>query len=323
MQRIERQPDERISRLRSLPFLGVHVVAIAALFTEWDARHVLAALALYVVRMFFVTAGLHRYFSHRGYKLGRAAQLLMAIGGTTAAQKGPLWWAGQHRLHHRHSDQAADPHSPKKGLLFSHLGWFLCEAHDEVPARLVRDLARYPELRWLDRFHLVPPALLALALWLVGGLPLLTWGFFASTVLLWHASFAVNSLAHLYGSRRFLTPDTSRNSWPLALLTLGEGFHNNHHHFPASARQGFFWWELDLAWLALRALALVGIAHDLRTPPAHVLTRALVKDAPQDPGLLGLPPPPRRAVTVRETLETTLQPLADAMQAREAHPSSK
>ncbi len=265
-------PD-RVQWLKSVPFFAVHAVALATPFVAPLAwRWAALAAALYAVRMFAITAGYHRYFSHRAYRTSRAFQLVLAVLGTTAVQKGPLWWAAHHRDHHRFSDGPEDVHSPlQRGFWWSHVGWFLTERHDGTKLENVKDLARYPELVWLDRWHAVPPVALAVALFLAGGTPALLWGFFASTVVLWHATYVINSLAHVIGRRRDATPDGSRNSLALALLTFGEGWHNNHHHFPGSANQGFRWWEVDVSYYALRALAAVGLVRELRRPPARVL----------------------------------------------------
>jgi stearoyl-CoA desaturase (delta-9 desaturase) len=263
--------------VKSAPFFAVHAVAAATPFLAPFAwRWVALAAAAYAVRMFAITAGYHRYFSHRTYRTSRAFQLALAVLGTTAVQKGPLWWAAHHRDHHRFSDAPEDVHSPlQRGFWWSHVGWILSARHDRTNLDRVKDLARYPELAWLDRWHLVPPLAAATALFLAGGTPALLWGFFVSTVALWHGTFAINSLAHLFGRRRYATSDGSRNSLALALVTFGEGWHNNHHHYPGSASQGFFWWEVDVSYYALRALQAIGVVRDLRRPPPG----ALVPDA--------------------------------------------
>ena len=268
-----RLKGEHFSLVQSAPFAAVHVGALAVLFFQFRWWYPLLALGLYALRMFFVTAGYHRYFSHRTFKTSRAFQFLLAISAMTSMQKGVLWWAAHHRHHHRFSDLEEDIHSPSlKGFWWAHLGWILCKRYNTTRAELVPDLARYPELRWLNKYHMVPPILLGAALFLIGGFSLFVWGFCLSTVLLWHDTFTINSLSHLFGSRRYETTDTSRNNWLLALLTLGEGWHNNHHHYMASARQGFFWWEIDITYYTLKALSWCGLVWDLRKVPTHLLT---------------------------------------------------
>ena len=270
--------------LRVLPFVALHAACAAAWWTGVSPFALAVAAALFALRMFAVTAFYHRYFSHHAFRTSRGAQFAFALLGASAAQRGPLWWASHHRHHHLHADQTADSHSSRQhGLLWSHLGWFLCRESFATRAELVRDLARFPELRWLDRFDVAVPALLALSLFGLGswlehaapgfgtsGAQLLVWGFCISTVALYHATFTINSLAHRWGSRRYATRDDSRNNPWLALLTFGEGWHNNHHHYPGSARQGFYWWEVDLSWYALRGLAAIGLVWNLRPVPAAI-----------------------------------------------------
>lgn len=277
-----------IDWLRVLPFLAVHVMCACVLFVGISPVAVAVAIGLYVVRMFAITAFFHRYFGHRAFKTSRAIQFLFAALAATSAQRGPLWWASHHRAHHRHADTEEDAHSPdQKGFWWSHLGWFLSRENFSVRWRYVRDLERYPELRFLDRFDVLMPALLAGSLFGLGaalerfapslgtsGPQMLIWGFFISTVVLYHATFCINSLAHRMGSRRFETRDASRNNWALALLTLGEGWHNNHHRFPAAARQGFRWWEIDVTYHVLRIFAAIGLIWDLKPVPRQVLEEA-------------------------------------------------
>lgn len=260
------------------PFFAVHVAAaIGAVLVEFHWEYLALAVGMYYLRMFGITAGYHRYFSHRAYKTNRAFQLVLALLGTLAAQKGVLWWAAHHRDHHKYSDTERDLHSPvRRGFWWAHLGWILSDGYDETKLDRIRDFAKYPELRWLNTYWIVPPVVLAVGLFLIGGWGVLVWGFFVSTVLLWHGTFFINSLAHVFGSRRYETTDTSRNSMLLALLTLGEGWHNNHHCYQSSANQGFFWWELDGSYYALKALSWCRIVTDLRKPPARLLVR--VKD---------------------------------------------
>jgi stearoyl-CoA desaturase (Delta-9 desaturase) len=232
-------------------------------------------LALFYGRMFFVTAGYHRYFSHRAFKTSRVFQFVIALIATSTGQKGVLWWAAHHRHHHRYSDMEEDLHSPTLfGLFWSHIGWILSDRYNQTRTDYIGDFNKYPELRWLNRYHMIPPVALGAAVWLAGGFPLFVWGFCVSTVLLWHATFTINSLSHLFGSRRYPTTDTSRNNFVLALLTMGEGWHNNHHHYMASVRQGFFWWEVDFTYYGLKLLSWLGIVWDLRPVPKHLLEAA-------------------------------------------------
>lgn len=226
----------------------------------------------YFIRMFGITGGYHRYFAHRSYKTSRVGQFLLACLGCSAMQKGPLWWASHHRQHHRFSDTPDDPHSPHEtSFWWAHVGWILSEEHVDTPWHAIRDWARYPELRLLDRYHWTPGLLLAICCYLVGGLAGLGWGFFVSTVLVYHATFSINSLSHLLGKRRYMTNDDSRNNFVLALITLGEGWHNNHHHYQSSANQGFFWWEIDISYCVIRTLAFCGLVWDIRRPGAKAL----------------------------------------------------
>lgn len=248
-------------------YWGVHVAALGVFFTGVTP----VALGLFALtfwgRLFGITGGYHRYFSHKTYKTSRAFQFVLALLGTLATQKGPLWWASLHRIHHRESDGPDDVHSPKRGFWYSHQGWIFDKRWQATRTEGIPDFAKYPELQWLNRWHFVPPIALGVVCWLVGGWAGLFWGFFLSTTLLWHSTYTINSLSHVFGKQRFETGDTSRNNWALALLTCGEGWHNNHHYYMASCRQGFRWWEIDLTYYALRALAAVGLVWDLREPP--------------------------------------------------------
>jgi stearoyl-CoA desaturase (delta-9 desaturase) len=269
--RSARPPEERLNRWASLPFFAVHALCLAVVVTGVTRTALVLFAVLFVGRAVFVTAGYHRYFSHRTYRLNRGWQFVWAVLAESTAQKGVLWWAANHRRHHRSADTPDDPHSPRRGRWWSHVGWILCDKFNEPDYTLVKDFARYPELRWLDRHEWVPPWTLGVLAFLIGGWPGLVVGFFWSTVLLWHTTFLVNSAGHLFGRRRYETPDTSRNSLLLAVVTGGEGWHNNHHRYPASARQGFFWWEVDPTWYFLRVCRRLGIVHDLKVPPRHVL----------------------------------------------------
>jgi stearoyl-CoA desaturase (delta-9 desaturase) len=259
--------------LRTWHFVSVHIAALVLVFVSpFSWRLVALCMALYFIKMFAITGGYHRYFSHRTFRTSRAFQLVLAVLGTLSLQKGPLWWAAHHRHHHVHSDQEDDLHSPSlHGFFWSHVGWFMSDVHEQTRLEVVPDLARYPELRWLDRHYMVPGILMAVILFFAGGLGALTWGFFVSTVLTWHATFCINSLTHMFGRRRYETTDDSRNSLILALITLGEGWHNNHHYYMASTRQGFFWWEIDITYYVLRGLKLCGVVWELREPPRKVV----------------------------------------------------
>jgi len=262
---------------RSLPFVLMHAGAVVLpFFTTFSWKLVALAIGLYLVRMFALTGFYHRYFSHRSFKTSRAFQFVMAVAGLTCVQKGPLWWAANHRHHHKHSDQHGDVHSPGlQGFIWAHMGWIMGDDWHETNLEGVPDLVKYPELRWLDTYHLVPGVTMGVLCYLIGGFPVLVWGFIVSTVINWHVTFMINSLTHMFGRRRYPTKDDSRNSFILAILTLGEGWHNNHHHYQASTRQGFFWWEIDITYYLLKGLAAVGLIWDLREPPAHVVAGRL------------------------------------------------
>jgi stearoyl-CoA desaturase (Delta-9 desaturase) len=264
---------EKFNIVSSLPFFTVHALAITLAFVtgvHWG--WVALAVVSYVVRMFGVTAGYHRYFSHRAFKTNRVFQFLLAVLAQLSAQKGVLWWAAHHRHHHRSSDQEDDIHSPvRRGFWYSHVGWILSKKWEQTNENAIRDFARFPELKWLNRFWLVPPLVGAALLFAIGGLPWLVWGGLVPTVALWHGTFTINSLSHVFGKRRYLTTDTSRNSLLLALLTLGEGWHNNHHFHQNTANQGWFWWEIDLTFYALKALSWVGVVSDLRLPARQTM----------------------------------------------------
>jgi stearoyl-CoA desaturase (delta-9 desaturase) len=249
----------------TIPFWSVHLAAIAGIAAlGWSWRGVALAAALYAPRMFFATAGYHRYFSHRSYRTSRLFQFLLAFGAVASGERGVLWWASTHRRHHRLSDRPGDAHSPREGFWWSHMGWMLSRENESTDLGAVKDLARFPELRFLERIWIVPPVLVGLLTWALGGTFGLVWGFFVAQVVYWHGTFTVNSLAHVFGTRRYATRDDSRNTWWLALPTFGEGWHNNHHHRPGVVRQGVRWWEVDLSYYVLRGLAALGLVWDLR-----------------------------------------------------------
>ncbi|MEZ4280061.1 MAG: acyl-CoA desaturase [Myxococcota bacterium] len=262
---------QRHTVLSAALYWTIHAACLLAFVTGVGRFEITLCLALFWIRLFGITGGYHRYFSHRAYKTSRAFQLVLAVLGCAATQKGPLWWAAHHRRHHAYSDQPGDVHSPREGFWHAHQGWIFDGRADRTDVARVPDLVAFPELVWLDRWHVVVPLALAGACFAAGGLGGLVWGFCISTTLLWHATYTINSLSHRFGSQRYATGDDSRNNFWLALLTIGEGWHNNHHHYMASARQGFFWWEIDPTYYVLRALAAVGIVWDLREPPARLL----------------------------------------------------
>ncbi len=262
-----------------IALVAIHVGTALTLTRGVTAKLVLIAVATYFLRMFAITGVYHRYFAHRSYKMGRFLQLMLAFVGTMATQKGPLWWAAAHRLHHKHSDTERDLHSPaRRGFWYSHIGWWLGREHEKTRADIIPDFAGYPELRWIDRNHLVGPFALGIGLTIAFGIDGFLWGYVVSTCVLLHATFTINSLAHVWGSRRYATKDTSRNNFWLALLTMGEGWHNNHHHYMSSTNQGFFWWEVDATYYILKALEKLGLVWDLRRPPERVLRKDLIAD---------------------------------------------
>jgi stearoyl-CoA desaturase (delta-9 desaturase) len=256
----------------AVPFVLVHVSCLAAIWTgiTWDALAVCAGL--YVLRIFAIGAGYHRYFSHRSYATSRTFQFALALLAQTTTQKSVLWWAAKHRHHHLHSDTEEDVHSPlQSGFLYSHVGWIFTKRHDTADLTRVGDLTRFPELMWLHKYELLPAVALGTLCFIIGGWTWLVVGFLWSTVLVYHATFCINSLAHVHGSRRYVTGDDSRNNWLLALFTMGEGWHNNHHAYQSSVRQGFRWWEIDPTYYILKALSWLGVVWDLKTPPEPVL----------------------------------------------------
>lgn len=287
----ERAPDERFAWLTSTPYVIAHVAALGgAIFLfppTWEL--VLVMVGSYYLRMFGITAGYHRYFAHRGYKTGRVFQFLLALLGTITSQKGVLWWAGHHRHHHKHSDMEEDIHSPKRGFWWSHHGWILCPKYDETPVNRIKDFAKYPELMFLNRTWWLWTWVYGGVLYLVGGGAWAFWGALVSTVVLWHGTFTINSLAHVWGSVRYETTDTSKNNFWLALLTMGEGWHNNHHFYQSTARNGFFWWEVDASYYILKVLSWFGVVWDLRQPPKWALEGKQRKFAAAPTPQVGLP----------------------------------
>ena len=279
-------PQKSRYSIPGLSFIVLHLIPLGALFTGATLFDWIVCAVLYVARMFWVTGGYHRYFSHKTYKTSRFFQFLIAFFAQTSIQKGALWWASHHRIHHRHSDTENDPHSMKLfGFWYSHMGWIASKKHKRTEYKIIGDYAKYPELVWLNKYHLVPPLILAVLVMAVGGmvngsgiadmfttagLSTLFVGFFLSTVFLFHGTFSINSLMHKIGKQRYKSGDESRNSFILALVTLGEGWHNNHHYYQASARQGFFWWEIDITYYGLKMMSWLGLIWDLRGVPEKV-----------------------------------------------------
>ena len=280
--------QNRFEASRATPYVLLHLACISVFWVGWSWFAFGAAISLYLLRMFAITAFYHRYFSHRAFRTTRLTQFVFAILGNTSMQRGALWWAATHRHHHKHSDSDQDKHSPSKhGFLWSHIGWLTNPANFPTNYKAIPDLARYPELVFLNRRDYVVPIVYGAMLWLIGfllekfapglgtnGAQLFVWGGLVSTVLLLHGTLFINSLAHVIGTRRFDTEDDSRNSLTLSLITLGEGWHNNHHRYAHSARQGFYWWEIDISYYILKCLAWAGIIWDLRDVPDHIYKEA-------------------------------------------------
>lgn len=275
---------KQVDWFRIIPFVIMHTTCLGVIWVGWSWFAILTAAGLYFIRMFAITGFYHRYFSHHSFKTNRFWQFVFAVIGNSSVQRGPLWWAAHHRHHHRYADTDKDIHSPSRhGFIWSHMGWLTSPANFPTKMNYVKDWAKFPELRWINRFDIVVPLLLAALLFLGGnilqayapqletsGPQLLIWGFFISSVVLFHGTVTINSFDHMIGSRRYDTPDTSRNNAILALITLGEGWHNNHHHYAITARQGFYWWEIDMTYYLLKILSWLGIVWDLRGLPKTV-----------------------------------------------------
>jgi stearoyl-CoA desaturase (delta-9 desaturase) len=278
------EPD-KVDWMRCIPFIVLHLGCLGVILTGASAFAVWTAVALYFIRMAAVTGVYHRYFSHKTYSTSRPMQFVLALAGGTTVQRGPLWWAYHHRHHHQHSDEAEDAHSPHvHGFLWSHIGWITSRRNFPTDYTKVRDLDRYPELVFLNRFDAIVPVLFALAIFGLGaflqvhapglhtnGWQMLVWGFFISTTALFHGTSCINSMAHIMGRRRFQTEDDSRNSFILAIITLGEGWHNNHHRYQSATRNGFYWWEIDITYYLLKCLSWTGLIWGLKSVPASVL----------------------------------------------------
>lgn len=280
---LERTRSVPMLWLRSVPFIGIHLACFLVFKVGFSSFAIVVFIVSYLIRMFAITGFYHRYFSHRAFETSRLMQFIFSVIGMSATQRGPLWWAAHHRHHHKHSDEIADRHSPKQhGFLWSHLGWFINEDNFKTDKRFIQDLLKFPELVFLNRYDFLIPFLYGMSIFILGvylekigfntnGWQLLIWGYFVSTVILYHSTFSINSLGHIYGTRRFKTKDNSRNNWWLAILTLGEGWHNNHHHWPSSVRQGFFPHEIDITFYMLKILERLGLIWNLRVPPDEVI----------------------------------------------------
>jgi stearoyl-CoA desaturase (delta-9 desaturase) len=277
---LQGKPD-RVEWIRCIPFVVLHVGCFGVLLTGWSWFAVGAAIFLYFIRMFAVTGFYHRYFSHRTFSTSRAWQFVLALWGGTCVQRGALWWAYTHRHHHQHSDEEVDKHSPRQhGFLWAHIGWITSAKNFPTDYRKVKDLSKFPELVFLNRFDALVPLVFALALFALGkvlqayapslgtsGWQMLVWGFFVSTTALFHGTSCINSMAHVWGNKRYETGDDSRNSFLLSLITLGEGWHNNHHRHMGCVRQGFYWWEIDITFYLLKLMSWTGLIWDLRPVP--------------------------------------------------------
>ncbi len=274
----------KVDWIRSVPFIFMHLMCFCAILVGWSFTAVAVAIAFYYIRMFAITGWYHRYFSHRTFKTSRTVQFLFALLGGTCTQRGPLWWAGHHRHHHIASDTPEDVHSPRqKGFLWAHMGWIMSQTFYAPRLKSIADFAKFPELRFLDRYDVLVPVLTGFGMFGLGrlletyapelgtnGIQMLIWGYFISTVALFHGTCTINSLSHVYGSQRYETGDDSRNNFFLALITMGEGWHNNHHYYPASTRQGFYWWEIDMTYYCLKGLEWLGLIWDIRDVPEYV-----------------------------------------------------
>lgn len=267
-----------INWLRCIPYIAIYVGCLGVFWVGISATTTYVCIAAYCMNIFFVTGFYHRYCSHRAYKTSRIVQFIFTVLAMCSAQRCPLWWAAHHRFHHKHSDTILDNHSPiKHGFIRSHWAWFLEDANFATNEEYIKDLMQYPELVFLNRFDSLPPLVFASLLYYFGGLPILVWGFFIPTVLAYQVTFAINSLSHLIGVRRYETNDNSRNNWWLAILSFGEGWHNNHHHYPSSAKQGFRIHEIDITYLILKLLQTCGLIWDLRVPSPEVIDDTIVK----------------------------------------------
>lgn len=284
--------DKELDGSRCFSLIFLHVGCFGVIWVGWSWFALWVAVFLYFTRMFAITAFLHRYFSHRSFKTSRPMQFLFAVAAGTAAQRGALWWAAHHRKHHKESDNETDVHSPHThSFLWSHMGWITSHRNFATDYDVIKDFARFPELVYLNRFNKVVPLLLVVSLYFLGdwtasrwpgletsGWQIVVWGFFISTTVLFHGTQTINSLAHIYGRRRFDTTDHSKNNFWLSLITLGEGWHNNHHYYMHSTRQGFYWWEIDPTYYGLKIMSWLGLVSDLKPVPERILEEGRIRD---------------------------------------------
>ncbi|MDH5368606.1 MAG: acyl-CoA desaturase [Gammaproteobacteria bacterium] len=285
IENIESEPGKlKVDWIRAIPFVVLHLSVLFVFLVGWSPIAVTTAFILYLVRMFAITGFYHRYFSHKAFKTSRVTQFIFSLLASSAVQRGPLWWASHHRLHHKNSDNGNDEHSPKQhGFMWSHMGWFLAKKNFPPKLDYIKDFVKFPELKFIDRFDVVMPVVLGTGLFVFGeflynfypelntnGWQMFIWGFVVSTLFLYHITFTINSFAHTIGSRRFKTKDDSRNNWFLAIITLGEGWHNNHHYYPCTARQGFTWWEIDFTYYILKSFEKCGLIWDLKELPDRI-----------------------------------------------------
>jgi stearoyl-CoA desaturase (delta-9 desaturase) len=280
---------DKIDWLRIIPFILIHISCVAVIWVGTSTTAVIICMLSYLIRMFAITAFYHRYFSHKTFKTHKIIQTIFAAIGATATQRGPIWWAAHHRHHHLHADDEADTHSPRHGFIHSHMHWFLKLKNFRTETKRVKDLNQYPELRFIDRYDIIFPIIFAILLFVLGsflntfypslntsGWQLVVWGYFISTVLLSHVTYCINSLAHVFGSRSYETDDDSRNNFVLAILTLGEGWHNNHHCSPGSVKQGFKWWQIDISFYVIKLMEKCGLVWDLKYPNKRLLKNKLI-----------------------------------------------
>jgi stearoyl-CoA desaturase (Delta-9 desaturase) len=281
---VHRAPTSASGYAVAAVMLAFHIGCLGVFFTGVSTATLMVAGVLYVARGLGITAGFHRLLAHRSYQASRPLQFLLALLGSLAIQGGPLWWVAHHRSHHGHTDQPDDVHSPvTRGFWQSHLGWMMSQAAFQEKGANSRDLHRYPEIKWLQRFYLPLIIGQGVGLYLLGaalnawfpqsgtsGAQMLVWGLFVSTVLTWHITFAVNSVCHTWGRRPHETGDASTNNLLIGVLAYGEGWHNNHHMYPFSARHGLKWWQVDVTWWFLKALEKLGLVSGLKLPKTPV-----------------------------------------------------